>query len=233
MEAFQVASGGVVMQLEFVWKHIRQGLVVPMVTVAVFLCLGMLLMDFFEKVYMAIVISFVKLCGRKPEKRYKWETLKEDVELGNSNYPMVLVQIPMYNEGEVYQLSIGAACGLSWPSNRIIIQILDDSTDPAIKELVQVECRKWESKGVNIKYEIRDNRNGYKAGALKEGIKHSYVMQCDYVAIFDADFQPESDFLYQTIPFLLNNPKISLVQARWMFEIELRFARTISPRGAH
>ncbi|KAK2454855.1 glucomannan 4-beta-mannosyltransferase [Trifolium repens] len=198
MEAFQVVSGGVVMQIEFVWSHIRAALVVPILRVAVFLCLGMILMDFVEKVFMGIMICFVKLCGRKPEKRYKWESIKDDVELGLS-------------------LSIGAACGLSWPSDRIIIQILDDSTDPAIKELVQVECRIWESKGVNIKYEIRDSRNGYKAGALKEGMKHSYVMQCDYVAIFDADFQPEPDFLFQTIPFLINNPEIGLVQARWTF----------------
>ncbi|KAK2401088.1 glucomannan 4-beta-mannosyltransferase [Trifolium repens] len=217
MEAFQEVSGGVVMQIEFVWSHIREALVIPILKVAVFLCLCMLCMDFIEKVYMTIVICFVKLCGKKPEKRYKWESIKDDVELGNSNYPMVLVQIPMYNEREVYQLSIGAACGLSWPSDRIIIQILDDSTDPAIMELVQMECRIWESKGVNIKYEVRDNRNGYKAGALKEGIKHSYVMQCDYVAIFDADFQPEPDFLCQTIPYLVNNPEIGLVQARWTF----------------
>jgi cellulose synthase/poly-beta-1,6-N-acetylglucosamine synthase-like glycosyltransferase len=61
---------------------------------------------------------------------------------------------------------------------------------------------------VNIKYEVRDNRNGYKAGALKEGMKHSYVKQCDYVAIFDADLQPEPDFLWRTIPFLVNNPDI-------------------------
>jgi beta-mannan synthase len=86
-----------------------------------------------------------------------------------------------------------------------------------LQELVQVECRIWESKGVNIKYEIRDSRNGYKAGALKEGMKHSYVIQCDYVVIFDADFQPEPDFLFQTIPFLINNPEIGLVQARWTF----------------
>ncbi|KAK2401089.1 glucomannan 4-beta-mannosyltransferase [Trifolium repens] len=217
MEAFQVASGDVVMQIEFIWSHIRKAFVVPILRVAVFLCLGMILMDFVEKVFMGIMICFVKLCGRKPEKRYKWESIKDDVELGNSNYPMVLVQIPMYNEREVYQLSIGAACELSWPSDRIIIQILDDSTDPTIKELVQVECLRWRSKGVNIKYEVRDNRNGYKAGALKEGIKHSYVIQCDYVAIFDADFQPEPDFLCQTIPFLVNNPQIGLVQARWKF----------------
>lgn len=83
--------------------------------------------------------------------------------------------------------------------------------------MVEMECQRWASKGINIKYEIRDNRSGYKAGALKEGMKHSYVKQCDYVVIFDADFQPEPDFLWRTIPFLLHNPDIALVQARWKF----------------
>lgn len=83
--------------------------------------------------------------------------------------------------------------------------------------MVEMECQRWASKGINIKYEIRDNRNGYKAGALKEGMKHSYVKQCDYVAIFDADFQPEPDFLWRTVPFLLHNPEIGLVQTRWKF----------------
>jgi len=86
-----------------------------------------------------------------------------------------------------------------------------------LQELVQEECRRWRNKGVNIKYEVRDNRNGYKAGALKEGMKHRHVLQCEYVAIFDADFQPEPDFLRRTIPFLVNNPEIGLVQARWKF----------------
>lgn len=89
----------------------------------------------------------------------------------------------------------------------------------ALQNMVEVECQRWASKGINIKYEIRDNRNGYKAGALKEGMKHSYVRDCDYVAIFDADFQPEPDFLWRTIPFLVNNPDVGLVQARWKFGI--------------
>ena len=79
---------------------------------------------------------------------------------------------------------------------------------------------KWKGKGINIKYEIRDNRNGYKAGALKEGLKHSYVSQCDFVAIFDADFQPESDFLKRTIPFFVHNHDIGLVQTRWKFGMQ-------------
>jgi beta-mannan synthase len=86
-----------------------------------------------------------------------------------------------------------------------------------MQDMVQLECDRWASKGINIKYEIRDNRNGYKAGALKEGMKHGYVKECDYVVIFDADFQPEPDFLWRTIPFLVHNPEIGLVQARWKF----------------
>lgn len=82
---------------------------------------------------------------------------------------------------------------------------------------MQQECRKWAISGVNIKYEMRNNRYGYKAGALKEGMKHKYVDDCNFVAIFDADFQPESDFLMRTVPFLFRNPEIALVQARWTF----------------
>lgn len=83
--------------------------------------------------------------------------------------------------------------------------------------MVKEECRSWASKGIDIRYEIRDNRNGYKSGALKEGLKHNYAKQCDYVVIFDADFQPETDFLVRAIPFLHHNPDIALVQARWRF----------------
>ncbi|KAG4383743.1 hypothetical protein AAZX31_13G133300 [Glycine max] len=218
MESFQGDRDDISYQMGLIWSQVKEPVIVPMLRVAVFLCLAMSLMMLVERVYMGIVICLVKLFSRRPEKRYKWEPMKDDVELGNSSYPMVLVQVPMYNEREqVYQLSIGAACGLSWPSDRIIIQVLDDSTNPTIKELVQMECSRWASKGVNIKYEVRDNRDGYKAGALKEGMKRSYVKQCDYVAIFDADFQPEPDFLWRTVPFLVNNPELGLVQARWKF----------------
>ncbi|KAI3447506.1 hypothetical protein Pfo_004171 [Paulownia fortunei] len=214
---FPGARDDITEQFMIMLGQIKEPLIVPTLKIAVFLCLAMSAMLFIERVYMAIVICLVKLFGRKPDRRYKWEPLKDDLELGNSTYPMVLVQIPMYNEKEVYQLSIGAACGLSWPSDRIIVQVLDDSTDPITKNLVQMECQRWAGKGINIKYEIRDNRNGYKAGALKEGLKHSYVRECDFVAIFDADFQPEPDFLWRTIPFLVHNPELALVQARWKF----------------
>ncbi len=82
---------------------------------------------------------------------------------------------------------------------------------------MELECKSWGNKGKNVKYEVRNTRKGYKAGALKEGLLRDYVQQCNYVAIFDADFQPEPDFLLRTIPYLVRNPQIGLVQAHWEF----------------
>uniref|UniRef100_A0A6V7QTJ6 glucomannan 4-beta-mannosyltransferase n=1 Tax=Ananas comosus var. bracteatus TaxID=296719 RepID=A0A6V7QTJ6_ANACO len=205
-------------RLSVIAARARAAVVVPAVKAAVAVCLAMSVILVVEKLSMAAVSMLVKILKRKPEKVYEWRPISEDVEMGGSlAYPMVLVQIPMYNEKEVYHLSIGAACALEWPSDRLIVQVLDDSTDPAIQDLVQIECQRWLAKGVNIYYKTRDSRKGYKAGALKEGMDQDYVKKCDYVAIFDADHQPPTDFLVRTVPFLVRNPKIALVQARWKF----------------
>lgn len=82
---------------------------------------------------------------------------------------------------------------------------------------MELECKKWIQRGVNVKYETRNNRNGYKAGALREGLKKDYVFDCEFVVIFDADFQPDEDFLWRSVPYLLENPELALVQARWKF----------------
>ncbi|KAI3904136.1 hypothetical protein MKW98_021722 [Papaver atlanticum] len=216
----------VIEELGLIWNVIRNSIIVPGLTVSVYLCSVMVVMVFFERLYMSVIVYYMMLSGFKPEKRYKFEAINPvehnieeqgEVQKCSSDYPMVLVQIPMYNERKVYKLSIGAACRLSWPSDRIIVQVLDDSTDPLIKDLVQIECQRWENEGVNIKYETRANREGYKAGGLKEGLKHSYVKECEFVAIFDADFQPDPDYLHRTVPYLIHNPEIGLVQAQWEF----------------
>lgn len=216
-EAFQGTAADMAGTLGLMWELVKEPLIVPLLKVAVYICLAMELMLFVERLYMGVVIILVKLFWKKPDKRYNWEPIREDLEIGNSAFPLVLIQIPMFNEREVYKISIGAACNLSWPSDRLVIQVLDDSTDPIIKDMVEKECQRWASKGLNIKYQIRENRGGYKAGALKEGLKHDYVKHCEYVAIFDADFRPEPDFLRRSIPFLVHNPQIALVQARWRF----------------
>ncbi|KAL0426425.1 UNVERIFIED_CONTAM: Glucomannan 4-beta-mannosyltransferase 1 [Sesamum latifolium] len=163
--------------------------------------------------------------GKKRYTKYQLDSIKDDLEK-NKNYPMLLVQIPMFNEKEVYKLSIGAVCGLSWPSDRLIVQVLDDSTNEVLRSMTLeklcaglggIRVPKMDRERVNVKYETRNNRNGYKAGALREGLKKHYVEDCEFVVIFDADFQPEEDFLWRTIPYLLENPELALVQARWKF----------------
>lgn len=100
----------------------------------------------------------------------------------------------------MYETSIAAACQLDWPKDRILIQVLDDSDDGNLQLLIQDEVSDWRQKGVNIVYRHRLIRTGYKAGNLKSAMSCDYVKDYEFVAIFDADFQPNSDFLKQTIP---------------------------------
>lgn len=90
-------------QIRLVLQQTREPLIVPLLKVLVVVCLVMSTMLFVERVYMGIVIFFIKLLRRRPEKQYKWEAMRDDIEAGSSSYPMVLVQIPMYNEKEVYR----------------------------------------------------------------------------------------------------------------------------------
>lgn len=105
-ETFSGVHSDMAEQFQIIWGQIKAPLIVPLLNMAVFLCLAMSVMLFVERVYMAVVITLVKLFGRKADKRFKWESMKDDLELGNSSYPMVLVQIPMYNEREVAELSL-------------------------------------------------------------------------------------------------------------------------------
>ena len=98
---FPTGRDGITGQFGLIWRVLKEPLIVPGLKLLVVVCLGMSIMLFIERVYMGIVIVFVKLFGKKPNKMYKWEPMKDDIEVGNSAYPMVLVQIPMYNEKEV------------------------------------------------------------------------------------------------------------------------------------
>ena len=88
----------------------------------------------------------------------------------------------------------------------IIIQVLDDSTDKTTRDLVDDKVAEWRERGVNCYALRRTNRSGYKAGALKEGLEE--LADYDYIAIFDADFKPEPDFLTATVPYLIDNPEV-------------------------
>ena len=124
--------------------------------------------------------------------------------------PPVTVQLPMYNEDLVAERIIDAACRLDWPRDRLEVQVLDDSTDGS-KFIAREAVRRWAERGVDIKYLHRSDRTGYKAGALAEGMKQATG---DFIAIFDADFVPPADLLYNVIPHFTNE-KIGCVQVRW------------------
>ena len=122
----------------------------------------------------------------------------------------VTIQLPLYNELYVVERLIEKVCEIDFPKDKLEIQVLDDSTD----ETVQIAARMVEKKleeGFDIKHIRRGNRIGFKAGALKEGLK---IAKGNYIAIFDADFVPHKDFLTKTLSFF-NDDKIGMVQTRW------------------
>ncbi|OEL20409.1 putative xyloglucan glycosyltransferase 1 [Dichanthelium oligosanthes] len=118
---------------------------------------------------------------------------------------------------QVYQQSIGAVCSLDWPRSNFLVQVLDDSDDAATSTLIKEEVEKWQREGVRVLYRHRVIRDGYKAGNLKSAMNCSYVKDYEFVVIFDADFQPQPDFLKRTVPHFKGNEDVGLVQARWSF----------------
>ena len=101
---------------------------------------------------------------------------------------------------QVYQQSIAAVCNLDWPRSNFLVQVLDDSDDPTTQSLIKEEVEKWQRNGARILYRHRVLRDGYKAGNLKSAMGCSYVKDYEFVAIFDADFQPNPDFLKRSVP---------------------------------
>jgi cellulose synthase/poly-beta-1,6-N-acetylglucosamine synthase-like glycosyltransferase len=126
------------------------------------------------------------------------------------HHPRVTVQIPIYNERYVARRAIDAIAALDWPRERLQIQVLDDSDDDTV-EIAAEAVRRHQLEGLDIHHLHRTVRTGYKAGALSEGMRFATG---EFVAIFDADFLPEHDFLHRTLPYF-NEPEVGFVQTRW------------------
>ncbi|HBE73185.1 MAG TPA: glycosyl transferase family 2 [candidate division Zixibacteria bacterium] len=125
-------------------------------------------------------------------------------------WPRVTVQLPIYNEKYVVERLIEAACAIDYPRDRLEIQVLDDSTDET-RELAGKIVLRHQLLGVDIVHLHRRNRAGFKAGALREGLKSA---KGRFIAIFDADFLPPPDFLKMMLPYFAGR-EVGLVQARW------------------
>ncbi len=132
--------------------------------------------------------------------------------------PTVCVQLPMFNEDAVAARVIGAAAALDWPADRLLIQVLDDSTDAATRAHVRAVCERLQrERGVRIEWLHREDRSGYKAGALEAGRRRT---DAEFIAIFDADFVPPPDHLRRALPLFYDHharplPDVGLVQAQW------------------
>lgn len=124
--------------------------------------------------------------------------------------PRVTVQIPAYNEMYVMERIIDAVCAFDYPSDKLDIQVLDDSTDETQK-IARNAVERWRDQGIDIDYIHRSDRTGYKAGALENGLK---TAKGEFVAIFDVDFVPEPDFLQRSVHYF-TDPKVGMVQGRW------------------
>ncbi|XP_024403147.1 probable xyloglucan glycosyltransferase 5 [Physcomitrium patens] len=198
------------------WMYTRAHYVAPALQTLTNFCIWLFLIQSVDRIVLFFGCVYIKWKNIKPVP-VNPSLESDDAENPDSGHPMVLIQIPMCNEREVYEQSIGAVCQLDWPKSRILIQVLDDSSEVETRFLIKGEVNKWHQKGVNIVYRHRVDRTGYKAGNMKSAMQCEYVKNYEFVAIFDADFQPKPDFLKRTVPHFRDNPELALVQARWSF----------------
>jgi cellulose synthase/poly-beta-1,6-N-acetylglucosamine synthase-like glycosyltransferase len=131
-------------------------------------------------------------------------------ELPIKETPHVTIQLPIYNEKYVIERLVQAVCQIEYPNEKLEIQICDDSTDDTT-EILNKAVELWKAKGKNIIVRKRQNRLGYKAGALREGLSEC---KGEFICIFDADFVPEPTFLMDTISNF-QDPTVGVVQTRW------------------
>ncbi|WP_435578948.1 cellulose synthase family protein [Gilvibacter sp.] len=150
-------------------------------------------------------LLFNYLRARKTQKDSpKFDLSKSD------EVPYVTVQLPVYNEMYVMERLLSNIAKLEYPKDKLEIQVLDDSTDESFAKTA-AQVAELQKTGLDIIHLSREDRVGFKAGALKEGLK---TAKGEYIAIFDADFLPQSDWLKKTIPYF-KDEQVGVVQTRW------------------
>ena len=128
-----------------------------------------------------------------------------------TEWPRVAVQLPVYNERHVIERLLAAVAALDYPRELLTVQVLDDSIDDT-SALIRGALPDLKAQGLDIQHLRRAARSGYKAGALAEGLA---LLDCELVAVLDADFVPAPDFLRRTVPHLAADERIGMVQTRW------------------
>ncbi len=165
----------------------------------------LVVLSFFGLHRLMLVVIYLRTGGRRPSPPPP--ALPADPQA----WPVVTVQLPLYNEMYVAERLIDAVCRLDYPAGRLEIQVLDDSTDETT-EIVTRAVAGYRAKGIDIHLLHRVDRTGFKAGALEAGLSQA---RGELLAIFDADFVPTPDFLRRSVPHFQADSKLGLVQGRW------------------
>ncbi len=141
----------------------------------------------------------------------KKDTSCDTFDLSNPDeVPYVTIQLPVYNEMYVMERLLDNIAKVDYPKNKLEIQVLDDSTDETVKS-TKAQILELQKTGLDIQHITRKVRTGFKAGALKEGLK---IAKGEFIAIFDSDFLPKSDWLKRTIPYF-KDEEVGVVQTKW------------------
>ncbi|MEN9798444.1 MAG: hypothetical protein RL653_2140 [Pseudomonadota bacterium] len=174
-------------------------------------------MSIVETVFLGVYFSLMCVLAVYGSHRYRMAFLyyRHKFKLPTPNgklaaLPRVTVQLPVFNEMYVVERLIESVCKLDYPRDHLEIQVLDDSTDETCG-IARACVERQRALGHNVVYIHRENRYGFKAGALEHGLKTAHG---EYVAVFDADFVPSPDFLRRTVPFFADK-KVGMVQVRW------------------
>lgn len=141
----------------------------------------------------------------------KWEDPANRTRYQNSDLPKITIQLPVYNEPKIISTTLRNIENINYPLNHLKIQILDDSNDETSVKIDKLS-KKLSEKGFFVDIVRRSSRDGFKAGALENGLMKD---NSEFIAIFDSDFHINPDFLMDTIHYFKNNEKIGAVQSRW------------------
>ncbi|NRA10418.1 MAG: glycosyltransferase [Crocinitomicaceae bacterium] len=187
--------------IEHYWSHTLSKVII----VVYFGCLILVL--FYSILQLSLAVAYVR---DKRKKKKHPELFPPAPVYDPSNTRKVTVQLPMYNELYVAERIIETAAAFDYPIDKLQIQVLDDSTDETV-EVIAKKVAEVKARGINIQHIHRVDRTGYKAGALDDAMDQ---VEGEFIAIFDADFIPDADFLQKTMPYF-HDDNIGVVQTRW------------------
>ncbi len=178
------------------------GLIISYIIIAIY-SIALLLIFFYSLAQLNLLVNYLSY------KRQNQTAPKFNL-LDPKEIPLVTIQLPVYKEEYVMERLLDNIAKIEYPKSKLEIQVLDDSTDNSVN-ITSKRIQELQEEGINIQHIRRENREGYKAGALKEGLE---IAKGDFIAIFDADFLPDPDWLKKTVIYF-KDEEIGVVQTRW------------------